>query len=87
MLTFAVPESLGSLLEMDNGGPSTEVAAKSLDSRLQWAQRRGYKAFRLQPRYNLASFRALRLPLGTLLLVDYSDLRTDHCPDFWPRPP
>jgi hypothetical protein len=37
----------------------TEDAAKS---RLQWAQQHGCGAFRLQPRYNLASFRVLRLP-------------------------
>jgi hypothetical protein len=66
---------------------SAEDVAKSLDNRLQWAQQRGYKAFRLQPRYNLASFRATRLPRATLLLAGYSGLRTDHCPDFWPRPP
>lgn len=38
---------------------NTEVAAKSLATRLEWAQQRGYRAFRLQSRYNLASFRAL----------------------------
>jgi hypothetical protein len=30
MLTFAVPESLGSLLEMDNGGPSRRLESGAL---------------------------------------------------------
>jgi hypothetical protein len=44
----------------------TEVVAKSLESRLQWTQQQCYRAFRLLPRYNLASSRVLRLPSGTL---------------------
>jgi hypothetical protein len=37
---------------------NSEVAAKSLATRLQWELQRGYRAFRLQYRYNLASFMA-----------------------------
>ena len=60
----------------------TEVAAKSLATRLRWPRQLGYRAFRLPTRCNLASSRAFRLSFGAFALVVYSDRARTSCKAF-----